>query len=716
MPAIELRVSEPYERDIGKCRVRIPKKYLQTLGIKSGDAVTITGKRKAAAFAYPILEESKEDIIMMDSTLRSNAGAALNERVKIEKAEYAEAKKVFFEVSNKEFKLQNKALKTIFKKKLNNFLVVEGNSFNVNVLGSNITFTISRTDPKGVVLITQKTVVSIEKSKKTVETKVTYEDIGGLKMQLQTLREMVELPLKYPSLFKKVGIEPPRGVLLYGPPGCGKTLMAKALANETNAKFFSINGPEIMSKYYGETEAKLREIFKVAKKNAPAIIFIDELDSIAPKRSEAFGEAEVRVVAQLLTLMDGLKDRGDVIVIGATNRIEDVDPALRRPGRFDREIEIGVPNEDGRLEILKIHVRGMPLAEDVDLKKYARMTAGYTGADLAALCREAAFNAIRRVAPRVLEGEALTEEKLNEIKVNDADFMQAYRQIVPTALRELYFEVPKVTWNDIGGYQDVLKKLRLNFVEAIKNIEKFKSVGIEPPRGVLLYGPPGCGKTLMAKALANESKANLITIKGPEILSKWVGESEKAIREIFRKAKSSAPSIILFDEIDSITKIRGGEYEAIESLVSQLITSIDSLQPEDMVFLIGTTNRPDLIDPSLLRPGRFDLLIYVRPPNMQEREEILKILLKNTKLDPSVDISKIAALTEGYSGADIKSVVREAGISAISRGSTIINSEDFEKALANVKPSLTPQLIKFYEEMEKRLESRFNLRIGSPYT
>ncbi len=716
MSSVELRVSEPYERDIGKCRVRIPKKYFQVLGIKNGEAVLITGKRKAAAFAYPILEDSKNNVIMMDSTLRGNAGVALNEQVKVEKAEYSEAKKIFFEASNKDFKLQNKALKTIFKKKLNGFLVLEGNVFNVNVLGSNLTFIINETEPKGVVLITGKTVVSAEKGKKTVETKITYEDIGGLKLQLQMLRELVELPLKYPSLFKRVGIEPPRGVLLYGPPGCGKTLLAKALANETNAKFFSINGPEIMSKYYGETEAKLREIFKEAKKNAPAIIFIDELDSIAPKRSESFGEAEVRVVAQLLTLMDGLKDRGDVIVIGATNRIEDVDPALRRPGRFDREIEIGVPNEDGRLEILKIHVRGMPLAEDIDLKKYARMTAGYTGADLAALCREAAFNAIRRVAPRVLEGEALTEEKLNEIKITDSDFMQAYRQIVPTALRELYFEVPKVTWNDIGGYKEVLEKLRLNFVEAIKNSDKFKSVGIEPPRGVLLYGPPGCGKTLLAKALANESKANLITIKGPEILSKWVGESEKAIREIFRKAKSSAPSIILLDEVDSITKIRGGEYEVLESLVSQLITSIDSLQPEDMVFLIGTTNRPDLIDPSLLRPGRFDLLVYVRPPNMSEREEILKILLKNTKLEADVNIHQMASATEGYSGADLKSIVREAGINAISRGSSSINKDDFEKAIAAVKPSLTPQLIKFYEEMEKRLESRFNLSMGSPYT
>ncbi|MEM0123796.1 MAG: CDC48 family AAA ATPase, partial [Conexivisphaerales archaeon] len=682
MSEFKLKVVEALPRDVGKYRVRIPDKLIKLMQLKKGDVITIAGKSLAAAYVLPHYEKDIQTI-KIDNIIRQNAGAEIGDNVTIKRADIQEALHIQVELNNKSLKLDKKALEAIFKKNLSGVPVIENNIIETKFMGKTIAFLAISTNPKGAVKIGSKTKI-LQNHEKMSKNGVSYQDIGGLKDQLQILREMVELPLKYPKLFRKVGIEPPRGVLLYGPPGCGKTLLAKALANETDASFYSINGPEIMSKYYGETEAKLRDIFRAAKKNAPSIIFIDELDSIAPKRSEAFGEAEVRVVAQLLTLMDGLKDRGDVIVIGATNRVEDVDPALRRPGRFDRELEIGVPNEDGRLEILSIHIRGMPLEHNVDLKKYARMTAGYSGADLAALCREAAFNAIRRITPQALEEKKLNAEKINNIHVADSDFLHAYRQIVPTALRELYFEIPKISWNDIGGYENLIFKLKLNVVEAIENIEKFKKVGIEPPRGVLLYGPPGCGKTLLAKALANEAKANLITIKGPEILSKWVGESEKAMREIFRKAKSSAPSIILLDEVDSITKIRGSVQDSIESIVSQLITAIDSLQPEDLVFIIGTTNRPDLIDPSLLRPGRFDLLVYVGPPNANERNKILTTFIKKASVEEKIDINYIVEKTEGYSGADLKSLVREAGLVAISRGSEKIELKDFNESIQRI--------------------------------
>ncbi len=714
MSEFKLKVAEALPRDVGKYRVRIPDKLVKLMNLKKGDIITITGKSSAVAYVLPHYDKNSE-IIKMDKIIRLNAGVEIGEYVIINKAETQDALQIQIKLlNNSDLKLDKKTIETIFKKNFNGVPVLENSTLETRFMEKPIRFLVMSTSPRGKVIIGKKTKI-LQDSRVRAGNGISYHDIGGLKDQLQVLREMVELPLKYPKLFKKVGIEPPRGVLLYGPPGCGKTLLAKALANETDASFYSINGPEIMSKYYGETEAKLREIFKEAKKNAPSIIFIDELDSIAPKRSEAFGEAEVRVVAQLLTLMDGLKDRGDVVVIGATNRVEDVDPALRRPGRFDREIEIGVPNEDGRLEILGIHIRGMPLEHDVDLKKYARMTAGYSGADLAALCREAAFNAIRRLAPQALEEKNIIEDKMDNIVVTDSDFMRAYRQIVPTALRELYFEIPKTAWSDIGGYEEIKSKLKLNVVEAIENIDKFKKVGIEPPRGVLLYGPPGCGKTLLAKALANEAKANLITIKGPEILSKWVGESEKAIREIFRKAKSSAPSIVLLDEVDSISKIRGSNQDSIESIVSQLITAIDSLQPEDLVFIVGTTNRPDLIDPSLLRPGRFDLLVYVGSPNASEREKILMTLIKNAVIASDININYIVEKTEGYSGADLKSLIREAGLIAINRGSEKIEINDINEALQHIKPSITPSLLKFYEEISKSIESRFT-RSASVYS
>ena len=546
---------------------------------------------------------------------------------------------------------------------------------------------------------------------------VRWSDVGGLKDVKKKLEDNVIKAIKRPELFQKLGIEPPKGVLLYGPPGCGKTLIAKALANESQASFLAINGPEIMSKYYGETEAKLREIFKQAKENAPSIIFIDEIDSIAPKREEVYGEVEKRVVAQLLSLMDGLTERGNVIVIGATNRIDDVDPALRRPGRFDREVEIGVPNREGRYEILQIHTRGMPLDKNVDLRKLAEITHGYTGADLKALCREAALNALRRILPRFTEGNKIPASVLERLKVTEEDFMNAYKEIVPTALREFYVEASNIRWSDVGGLKDVKKKLEDNVIKAIRHPELFQKLGIEPPKGVLLYGPPGCGKTLIAKALANESQASFLVVRGPEILSKWVGESEKAIREIFRKAKASAPSIILFDELDAIAKVRMGYTEgwSTEGILSQLLSEMDSLYTMEQVFVIGTTNRPDLLDPSLLRPGRFDLLIYVPPPSKEERLEILRIFTKRIPLDPKVSLEEIAAKTERFTGADLRSLCREAGLNAIRRGAERVGMTDFIEAFKYVRPSFTEDIEKWYEEIKMRLRNAVVKRYEKPY-
>ncbi|MEM3969559.1 MAG: CDC48 family AAA ATPase, partial [Thermofilum sp.] len=538
--------------------------------------------------------------------------------------------------------------------------------------------------------------------------RVTYDDIGDLEEAKQKIREMVELPLRHPELFKRLGIDPPKGILLYGPPGTGKTLLAKAVANETDAYFIAINGPEIMSKFYGESEQRLREIFEEAKEHAPAIIFIDEIDAIAPKREEVTGEVEKRVVAQLLALMDGLEARGDVIVIGATNRPNAVDPALRRPGRFDREIEIGIPDKRGRLEILKVHTRSMPLAKDVDLEKLAEITHGYVGADIAALCREAAMKALRRVLPKIdLEREEIPVEVLETIEVTMEDFMNAYREITPSALREIEVEVPTVRWTDIGGLEEVKQQLREAVEWPLKYPDSFRRLGIDPPKGILLYGPPGTGKTLLAKAVATESEANFVSIKGPEVFSKWVGESERAVRELFRKARQVAPSIIFIDEIDALAPMRGlvsTDSGVTERVVSQLLTEIDGLERLEGVVVIAATNRPDIIDPALLRPGRFDRLIYVPPPDEKARLEILKVHTRNMPLAEDVDLLEIAKKTEGYTGADIEVLVREAGLLALRENINIdkVYARHFEEALKKVKPSLTQDIIKFYEAWNER--------------
>ncbi|MFP3985273.1 MAG: CDC48 family AAA ATPase, partial [Candidatus Bathyarchaeia archaeon] len=575
-----------------------------------------------------------------------------------------------------------------------------------------IPFTVTKSRPHGIVRINKDTNLQIL-NEPAPEAKgvprTTYEDIGGLHEEIQRVREMVELPLRHPELFQRLGIEPPKGVLLHGPPGCGKTLLARAVANESEANFFSINGPEIMSKFYGESEARLREIFQQAQQNAPSIIFVDELDAIAPKREEVTGEVERRVVAQLLALMDGLSGRGNVIVIGATNRPSALDPALRRPGRFDREIEIGVPDKQARYEILQIHTRGMPLAEDVDLKKLSEMTHGYTGADLAALGRETAMKALRRYLPEInVEEERVPPSVLDKMDVRMEDFFNAYKEITPTAMREVYIETPTVNWKDIGGLEEVKQELIEAVEWPLKNPEVFKRLGIRPPKGILLFGPPGCGKTMLARAVATESEANFITIKGPEVFSKWVGESEKAIREVFRKARMAAPAVIFFDEFDSLVPRRGmgfADSGVTERVISQLLTEMDGILSLEDVVVIAATNRPDIIDRAVLRPGRFDRLIYVPEPDEKARSEIFKIYTKDMPLNVDVNLETLPRITKGYSGADIEALCREAALNALRKdiNAKVVTSEDFKEAASKIGPSISSDMETWYKGFAKQV-------------
>ncbi len=705
-----LRVAEAKQRDVGKGKVRIDVNILKMIGAEPGDIVEIEGRRKTAAVAWPAYPEDQgKDIIRMDGLIRKNAGVSIGDKVIVRKADAKPA--VMIKLAPANFSITvDQGFVNYVRKKLLEFPVVEGDTVMVPVLNQAIPFIVIQTKPTGVVYVTRETTVIV--LEKPVEhsriPRVTYEDIGGMKDVIQRVRELVELPLKHPEIFRRLGIEPPKGILLYGPPGCGKTLLAKAIANETNAYFIAINGPEIMSKYYGESEQRLREIFEEAKKNAPAIIFIDEIDAIAPKRDEVVGEVERRVVAQLLALMDGLESRGDVIVIAATNRPNALDPALRRPGRFDREIEIPLPDKQGRLEILQIHTRNMPLASDVDLERLAEMTRGFTGADLAALVREAAMHALRRYLPYIdLSQDTIPPEVLERMEVRMEDFLAALREVVPSGLREVYVEVPEVHWEDIGGLEEAKQQLREAVEWPLKHPEMFRRMGIEPPKGILLFGPPGVGKTLLAKAAATESGANFIAVRGPEILSKWVGESEKMIREIFRKARHYAPAIIFFDEIDAIAPARGLGYDSsgvTYRIVNQLLAEMDGIEPLTNVVVIAATNRPDLLDPALLRPGRFDKLIYVPPPDMKARLEILRIHTRKTPLAEDVDLEVIAQKTEGYSGADLEALVREAALLALreDKNATKVRMEHFMKALKIVRPSITPEMVRFYEEWYQR--------------
>jgi len=710
---VQLRVADAKQRDVGHGKVRIDNETMQKLAITAGDFIEVHGKRTTVAIAWPAYAEDQgQEIVRMDGLLRRNAGVALNEYITIKKAEVKDAQTIVFAPTDVRLSVDEEFVGFV-KRRFMDMPFMEGDMTLLSIFGSAVPLIATRTRPHGPVKITESTVVQVM-SEPTPEKKgipiVTYEDIGGLHGEIQRIREMVELPLRHPELFQRLGIEPPKGVFLYGPPGCGKTLLAKAVANESDANFYVISGPEIMSKFYGESEARLREIFQKAQETAPSIIFIDEMDAIAPKREEVPGEDERRVVAQLLSLMDGMGARGNIIVIGATNRPNAIDPALRRPGRFDREIEIGVPDKMGRYEILQIHTRTMPLASDVDLHRLSDICHGYTGADISSLCREAAMKALRRYLPEInLEEERIPSSILEKMEVNVKDFTDAYREITPTAMREVYIEVPSVTWADVGGLTDVKQELQEAVEWPLKKPEAFTRVGIRPPKGILLFGPPGCGKTMLARAVATESEANFISIKGPELFSKWVGESEKAIREVFRKGRTAAPSIVFFDELDSVVPRRGmgfGDSGVSERVISQLLTELDGIESLVNVVVIGATNRPDIIDPAVLRPGRFDRLIYVPAPDHLTRLNILKIHTRNMPLARDVDLEQISSQAAGYSGADLEAVCREAGLISLRRDmdTKSVTIEDFRDGLERVKPSVTPDMENWYQSFTKRFK------------
>ena len=696
-----MRVEEAKQRDIGKKRARIGPDAMDYLGVSPGDVIQISGKKITCAIVWPSDEDEKyPDTIRIDGQTRKNVNVGLNDIVEIKKIVTKPAKTITLTPITDTVTV-DKEFSDFVKNRLKGLPLSHGDEISVMILGNAMDFKISKISPKGVVRIERTTVLTIlsEKSEDK-KFRITYEEVGGLRSEIKVMREIVELPLRHPELFTRLGIEPHSGVLLYGPPGCGKTLLAKVLASESDANMFSINGPEIMNKYYGETEAKLRDIFKEAKENSPGIIFIDEIDAIAPKREEAYGDVEKRVVAQLLALMDGLTDRGNVIVLGATNRPDSVDPALRRPGRFDREMEISVPNADGRLEVMEIHTRGMPIAKDVNLKILSSELNGYTGADMKSLCREAAMRSIRRYLPEIdLETEKIPTKVLQSMEVKLIDFYDAMREVVPTAMREFYVERSKVYWDDVGGLDYAKKILEENLIIAMINPEKFSKMGIKPPKGALLYGPPGCGKTLLARALATESSGNMILVRGSEILSKWVGESEKAIREIFRKAKSSSPCVIIFDELDSLAKFKSGEEGGIgETVLSQLLTEMED-GSASRVVVIGISNRPDIIDGSVLRTGRLDLRIFIQPPDERGRFDIIKILTDSMPLSSDVNLKEIAVATQNYSGADLAALCREAAVKAMQNNVSKISSADFAAGLKQIKPSITNEVETWYEKI-----------------
>lgn len=706
MSETQLRVGDARQRDVGRGIARIDQRTMQKLEISAGDVIEICGKRTTSAIAWPAYsEDQNRDLLRIDGFTRKNAGVAINEYVVVKPVKVKTV--VSLTLAPVDMRLNvDEDFTNFVRNRLMERTLVEGDTTLVMMLGHAIPFTVMKTRPHGIVKVTNETKLTIL-NEPAPEGKglprTTYEDVGGLQEEIQRVREMVELPLRHPELFQRLGIEPPKGVLLHGPPGCGKTLLARAVANESEANFFSINGPEIMSKFYGESEARLREIFQQAQQNAPGIIFIDELDAIAPKREEVTGEVERRVVAQLLALMDGLSGRGNVIVIGATNRPGALDPALRRPGRFDREIEIGVPDKHGRYDIVQIHTRGMPLAHDVDLKKLSDMTHGYTGADVSALGRETAMKSLRRYLPQInLEEERIPPSVLEKMEVTMEDFTNAYKEITPTAMREVYIEVPTTRWEDIGGLEEVKEDLKEAVEWPLNTPEIFVRLGIKPPKGILLFGPPGCGKTLLAKAVATESAANFITVKGPEVFSKWVGESEKAIREVFRKARMAAPAIIFFDEIDSLVPRRGAGFSdsgASERVISQLLTEMDGMVSLEDIVIIAATNRPDIVDPAILRPGRFDRLIYVPEPDEKSRVQIFKLYTKDMPLAKNVDTANLAALAKNHSGADISALCREAAMFALKKdiNAKEVTLSDFEEAKKRVGPSVTPDMEKWYK-------------------
>jgi transitional endoplasmic reticulum ATPase len=740
----KLRIERLEKSRSGRSLCYIDQQVMIDLSLNTGDIIEIRGKKKTTGIAVANSNDRGNNVIRLDGLQRLNAGATIGEFVTIQLAEVYAAIEIELTPTKPNIDLKRQA--EAIKGKLIDKPVVLGDIVDVIAPfvhkedSDNPMSDIMRMFPFGskkrptlgplrlivenlkptdkVVKITRDTIIKVNKRVAVLNVSggvVTYDDVGGLTEEIQRIREMVELPLKHPELFHRLNIDPPKGVLFYGPSGTGKTLMAKAVSQESNAYFITINGPEIMSKFYGASEGRLREKFREAEENAPSIIFIDEIDSIAPKRVDTSGEVERRVVSQLLSLMDGLQGRGEVICIGASNRINAIDEALRRPGRFDREIEFGVPNVKGRKEIFQIHTRGMPLLEDVDLKKYAEITHGFVGADIMAICREAAMFSLRRILPKINLDEPIPSGIIQELTIKDEDFLKAINMIEPSAMREVMVEIPNITWDDVGGLEETKQELREAVEWPLKYPKLFKRAGIRPLNGILLFGPPGCGKTLLAKAIASESQSNFIAIKGPEIYSKWVGESERAVREIFRKARQAAPSIIYFDEIDAITSGRG-EFEATHtfaSIVNQILVEMDGVENRKGIMIIASTNRPDIVDPAFLRPGRFDRLIFVEAPDYEARLSILKVHSKSMPLAESVSLEIIAQNTEGYSGADLENVCREAGMQAIREKLNDLKEielKHFDYALRKIKSTLPKEVIERYENMAKQITESRNIQ------
>ena len=741
---IQLNVVEAMQDDVYKGIARIDSATMKELGITRGDVITIKGNRETIAIAdraYP--SDIGEKIIRIDGILRKNARTSLGEIVKISKANVKEAKKITIAPAQKGIMVQadsNSLRKGLLgRTMIKGDLVILGavqrrkdllsddfgddfggmlgdmlGNMGMGTLGrTQIKFLVVNASPAQAVVVTENTEITL--NPKAVEISeddspgINYEDIGGLSEEIKKIREMVEIPLKHPEIFERLGIEAPKGVLLHGPPGTGKTLLAKAVASETESNFILLNGPEIMSKFYGESEKKIRDIFENAEKNAPSIIFIDELDAIAPKREDVSGEVERRVVSQLLTMMDGLKSRGKVVVIGATNRPNSIDSALRRPGRFDREIEINVPSKDGRLSILKIHTRGMPLTKDVKLEDLAAITHGFVGADLESLAKEAAMVVLRGLLPQMKldEEEKIPQHLLDKLKIHHSDFTEALKVVRPSAMREVLVETPNINWNDVGGLEEIKRELREAVEWPIKYPDNFKRMGIRPSKGILLYGPPGTGKTLLAKAVAKESEANFIQVKGPSLLSMWVGKSEEGMRKIFERARQVAPCIIFFDEIDSLAGKRGMEQgtKVTERVLNQMLAEMDGIEDVNDILVIGATNRPDMLDPAILRPGRFDKILLVNAPDENGRENILKIHTKNMPIkNKEALIKEIAKKADGYTGADLEALAREAALLSLREN---INAEEvhkkhFEEALNKIKPSVTTNTIKVYKKVEEQ--------------
>ncbi len=737
---MRLSVKPLKQKDAGRGLAAIDRGSMAEMDVENGDYIVLQGPEgRAVARVWPgYPEDEGRGVVRIDGQLRQETGAGIDDTVEVEPADVKPAKRVTVALP------QNLRVRgnvgPMIRQNISGQAITQGQtvpvSFGLGPLssmsGQKIPVKIAGTDPSGTVVVTDSTEVEVSEqpaeqitgtdNRETPD--VAYEDIGGLDSELEQVREMIELPMRHPELFQQLGIEPPKGVLLHGPPGTGKTLMARAVANEIDAYFTDISGPEIMSKYYGESEEQLREVFEEAEENAPAVVFIDEIDSIAPERGETSGDVERRVVAQLLSLMDGLEERGEVIVIGATNRVDALDPALRRGGRFDREIEVGVPDKGGRKEILQVHTRGMPLSESVDLDQYAENTHGFVGADIEQLAKEAAMNALRRIRPELdLEEDEIDAETLERLEVTEPDFKHALKGIEPSALREVFVEVPDVTWEDVGGLGETKERLGEAIQWPLEYPEVFAQMDMQAAKGVLMYGPPGTGKTLLAKAIANESESNFISIKGPELLNKYVGESEKGVREIFEKARANAPTVVFFDEIDSIAGERGrqaGDSGVGERVVSQLLTELDGLEDLEDVVVIATTNRPDLIDPALLRPGRLDRHVHVPVPDAAARRKIFAVHTRNKPLSEGVNLDDLAARTDGYVGADIEAVCREASMAATrefiarvdpdeideSVGNVRVTTDHFEQALEEVTPSVDEETRERYEEIEQRFDKR----------